>query len=105
MSDKKECCGGTSSASTTTCCQNLEVLNEDANSSVELTPEQEEELEKRFFLLYHMRVQCSEYNKMTPLQRDWTIQRFIHQKKMEKEIASKQQNRSGILVPEISLEF
>lgn len=101
MSDKKECCGGHCES------KKLELVDEVVNDFEGPTEEQEEELEKRFFLMYHLHMQWSEYDALTPLERDWTIQRFIHQKKMEKEVMRQQQSRSagGILIPEPTLEF
>lgn len=103
MSEKKECCGG--HACKTESGHKLEVLNEEVYDAP--TDEQEQELEKRFFLMYHLHMQWSEYDRLTELERDWTIQRFIHQKKMEKEIMRQQQGRSagGILIPEPSVGF
>lgn len=105
MSDKKECCGGHCKSNNTQNDHGLELLNEQEYNGP--SEEQEQELEKRFFLMYHLHMQWSEYDKLTELERDWTIQRFIHQKKMEKEIMRQQhsKNAGGILIPEPSLEF
>ena len=85
----------------------LELANEEAVDFDAPTQEEEEDLERRFFLMYHLHMQWSQYDALTPFQREWLIQRFIHQKKMEKEIMRQQQGRSagGILIPEPSLEF
>ena len=100
----KECCGGGCNSFQNETVQKLDLVNEECQGP---TGEQEEELEKRFFLMYHLHMQWSEYDKMTDLEHDWTIQRFVHQKKMEKEIMNHQQRKSngGILIPEPSLEF
>ncbi len=107
MSDKKECCGGRCNSVQNEIDRNLE-LPEEQDVAEMPTLEQEEELEKRFFLMYHLHMQWSEYDALTDLQRNWVIQRFIHQKKMEKDIIRQQRQSSstgGILIPEPSLEF
>ncbi len=110
MSDDKECCGGH--------CRGIELKNvsghtiemvdheaPDEENSDQPTEQEEEELERRFFCLYHLKMQWSEYDMLTPFERDWVIQRFIHQKKMEKEIMTQQRTAGGILIPQSTLEI
>jgi len=75
-----ECCGGHCNAQVET---------------GEITDLQEEILEEQFFLMYHLHIQPSEIDAMPPFTRKWLIQRFIHQKKVEKEIMD--QMRRGVV--------
>ena len=61
------------------------------------TPEsndQEEKLEEEFFLIYHMHISPSEAETMSLEKRKWLIERYITQKKMEKEVM--EQMRRGV---------
>lgn len=49
-----------------------------------------EEDEERFFLMYHMGMQPSETESLSPDYRKWLIARFMGQKAMEQEIMERQ---------------
>lgn len=107
MSDHKECCGGHCQGINleTPTGHKLEMSDEQEDAPYMPTEQEEEELEKRFFCLYHLKMQWSEYDMLTPFERDWVIQRFLHQKKMEKELAQQYQHKSqgGILIPTLEI--
>lgn len=73
---EKGCCGGHCGCAP----QEYQIETGDAEDL------QEELMEEHFFLIYHLHLQPSEVDALTPYQRKWLIQRYIHQKKMEKEI-------------------
>ena len=79
--EKAGCCGGHS-------------CKEQTIETGEITDLQEELLEEQFFLMYHLHIQPSEIDTMPVFTRKWLIQRFIHQKKVEKEIMEQMRHGS-----------
>lgn len=79
----------------TGCCQDVAVHScaIETGESLDL---QEELLEESFFLMYHLHLQPSEIDAMPVFNRKWIVQRFIHQKKVEKEIMEQMRRGSGI---------
>lgn len=63
------------------------ILPEESNEEVYQATEEDEE---KFFLIYNMNIQPSEVEKLASDYRKWLIARFIHQKKMEREIMERQ---------------
>jgi hypothetical protein len=110
--DGDECCGGHCTSVIQIVAQSghkLEMEDHQEQAPQQPTEEQEESWEKKFFFIYHLHMQPSEYDKLSELERDWLFQRFIHQKKMEKELMeqARRQHRTGggIMIPEPSLEL
>jgi hypothetical protein len=72
------------------CCGGGKCKSEQENSlfeeDTELLELDEEYMEEAFFLMYHLHAQQSEVEMMTKTQRQWFIQRYIHQKQVEKQI-------------------
>ena len=54
----------------------------------------EEVMEEYFFLMYHLHMQYSEIDALPVFKRKWIIERFVQQKKMEKEVMD--QMRRGV---------
>jgi hypothetical protein len=55
-----------------------------------------EDDEEKFFLIYHMNIQPSEAEKISPDYRKWLIARFVAQKNMEREAMERHRLMSQI---------
>jgi hypothetical protein len=55
-----------------------------------------EDDEEKFFLIYHMNIQPSETEKISPDYRKWLIARFVAQKNMEREAMERHRLMSQI---------
>jgi hypothetical protein len=61
---------------------------QEATQEPEYTPTEEDE--EIFFCIYHMSIQPTEANNLSPAYRKWLIMRFIAQKNMEQEAIQRQ---------------
>lgn len=61
---------------------------EEQEEKLEYTPTEDDE--KNFFLIYHLHIQPSELNSMTPVFKEYLIQRFMMQKQAEREMMEQQ---------------
>lgn len=68
----------------------------DTEEGEELKYKATEEDEERFFLMYHLNMQPSETEALSPDYRKWIIARFMGQKAMEKEMMERHRLMSQI---------
>jgi hypothetical protein len=67
---------------------------------IQLSPEDHERLEKKFFLCYTMHLQPSEFDKMTEIEQEFFFQRLLAQKQMEQEAFQQmKRNQMGNAAP------
>lgn len=68
----------------------------DSSEETEIKYKATEADEERFFLMYQMKFQPSEVEKLDPEYRKWLIARFVAQKSMEREMFEQQRLMSQI---------
>lgn len=100
-----QCCGGGRCCGDDKFNELYDEASKEPEAPYEPTEEESEDLERRFFLMYHLKVSWETYDLLSRFEQDWLIQRFLHQKKMEKEIMHQQRTGGGILIPQPSLEI